>query len=273
MIYILLGWQYLVAELASGVLLVAIVYVIARATLPTRIFEEARRRLQEQESDAGDPQAVVAVVPSHPPTIRQQLTEPDIWYRLAMRYFKTMGRIYKSVVFGFLIAGFIVALVPKVFWTTLFLSPATFPGALENAVAGVAAGILSFIGSIGIVPFAAALWLGGASFGGAVGAIVSDLITLPVLNLWRNFMGWRATAYIIGVFFTAMVASALVIEEIFRLLRALPARPAADQALLHVSLSANFTSVMTVIFLVVTAWLYMIKRRQRQIHPARDNPA
>lgn len=264
LIYILLGWQYLVAELASGVLLVVIVYVIARATLPTRVFEEARRRLQEQDGEAAGPQAsqaAVAVVPTRPPTLRQQLSEPDVWYRLAQRYFKTIGRIYKSVVFGFLIAGFIVALVPKVFWMTLFLSPATFPGALENTAAGVAAGVFSFIGSIGIVPFAAALWLGGVSFGGGVGAIVSDLITVPVLNVWRSFMGWRATAYIAGVFFFAMVASAILMEEAFKALHALPARPATSHALLHVSLSVNFTLIMTVVFLAVAVWLYAMKRR------------
>lgn len=260
LIYVLLGWQYLVAELVSGVLLVVIVYGIARLTLPSRVFEEARRHLQEREGEAS-PSADGDVVAERRPTLREQLGEPDVWFRVATRYFKTIGRIYKSVVFGFLIGGFIVVFVPSGVWSTLFLSPATLPGALENAAAGVAAGVLSFIGSIGIVPFAAALWLGGASFGGGVGAIVSDLITVPVLNLWRSFMGWRATLYIFGVFFVAMVASALAMEELFKGLGALPSRNGVSARLLHVGGSVNFTLVMTVVFVAMTAWLYVVKRR------------
>lgn len=264
LIYILLGWQYLVAELASGVLLVFIVYLVTRLTLPQQVFDEARRRLQQQDKDEVTIELqAVTQVSSRETSIVEKLHEPKVGFRLAQRYFKTMGRIYKSVIFGFLVSGFIVTLVPKAFWSTLFISPATFPGALENAAAGVVAGILSFIGSIGIVPFAAALWLSGASFGGAVGAIVSDLITVPVLNLWRSFLGWRASLYILGVFFVAMVVSAFVMEEIFRSLHALPTRPLTSNALLHVGLSANFTSVMTVVFLAVTAWLYLIKHHSR----------
>jgi cbb3-type cytochrome oxidase subunit 3 len=105
------------------------------------------------------------------------------------------------------------------------------------------------------------LWLGGASFGGGVGAIVSDLITVPVLNLWRSFMGWRAKLYIFVVFFVAMVASALAMEELFKGLGALPGRNGVSARLLHVSGSVNFTLIMTVVFMAMTAWLYVVKRR------------
>jgi len=263
LIYVLLGWQYLAAELLSGVLLVVIVYAVARLTLPTEVFDDARRHLQEQDGEIGEaaaPGATPVAVPEPRTSLRDQLRQPDVRYRIATRYFKTVGRIYKTVIFGFLIAGFIVALVPNTVWTTLFLPPTTFPGALENAAVGVAAGVLSFIGSIGIVPFAAALWLGGASFGAGVGIIVSDLITVPVLNLWRKFMGWRATAYIFGVFFLAMVVSALAVEELFKALGALPVRTAVTGRLLHVSLSANYTLILTVAFVAITLWLYVVRR-------------
>jgi len=51
LILVLLGPAYLAAELLSGVLLVAIVYLIARATLPVAVFDEARRSLQERDTD------------------------------------------------------------------------------------------------------------------------------------------------------------------------------------------------------------------------------
>ena len=260
LIYVLMGWQFLAAEPLSGFVLVAIMYLLVRATLPVGVFEIARRRLQEQEGEPVLPQAVGVPVTEAParPGWREQLKGKDIWYRIAVRYFKTLRRIYKSVVFGFLIAGFIVAWVPASMWAALFVAPSSFLGALENVAMGVVAGVFSFIGSIGIVPYAAALWLGGVSLGGAVGAIVSDLITVPVLNLWKEFMGWKAAAYIFAVFYTAMVTSALAMEYLFKALHALPTRPAARQ-LLRVQFRVDYTLVVTLVFLAIAA-LYLIKR-------------
>lgn len=81
--------------------------------------------------------------------------------------------------------------------------------------------------------------------------------------MWRSFMGWRATLCIFGVFFVVMVASALAMEELFKGLGlgALPSRNGVSARLLHVSGSVNFTLVMTVVFVAMTAWLYVVKRR------------
>jgi len=192
LIYVLLGGAILAAEFLSRVLLVALMAVLVRLTLPTRTFEMARRRLQAQ--DEGTPAAI------------RRLTEAGLWRRIADRYFRTLKCIWKSVIFGFLAAGFIAALVPSRVWTVLFLPPTSLTAVVENAAVGVAVGALSFICSIGIVPFAAALALGGVAFSGVVGCIVADLITIPALNLWRRYFGSKATAYMLAIFYTSMVA-------------------------------------------------------------------
>jgi hypothetical protein len=89
-----------------------------------------------------------------------------------------------------------VGLVPADFWAGLFPGGDSLLGAAINAVFGVTADVVSFIGSIGNVPFAAALWTSGASFGGVVALTYADLITIPVMILWRQFFGWKAAAYI-----------------------------------------------------------------------------
>ncbi len=189
LIYILLGWSYLGGELLSGVVLIVLVWLIARFTLPKAVFELSRRRLQEADGDAGAPNtddrpACRFEGPrpfswTHDGTtyqfcsrtcragfqrqiegrgsVRAQLSTLGGWNRVAERYFKTISRIWWSVAFGFLIAGFIVALVPAKVFAAVFLPTDTFLGVLENAAVGVLAGVFSFIGSIGIVPFAAAL--------------------------------------------------------------------------------------------------------------------
>ena len=294
LIYILLGPSYLGGELLSGVLLIVIVWALVRLTLPTMLFERARRRLQEADGDtapdidAGGGMVLPCthdgpkpVTWTHDGTtyrfcspacrtgfarriagrgpIAAQLRTLGGWNRIAERYFKTIGRIRNSVIFGFLIAGFIVALVPTKVFTTVFLPSTSFGGVVENAAVGVLAGVFSFIGSIGIVPFAAALWFGGAGFAAVLGVIVSDTITVPVLNLWRSFFGNKATAYIFAVFYTAMVASTVGIEYLFRALGWLPSRPA------HASVTAggwrvDYTLWPTLAFLALTAALWYLRR-------------
>lgn len=290
LIYVLLGKAFFIAELISGVFLIVIMYVLVRATLPLKVFETARRRLQARDGEA------VALTPDNPAcghggilpytlmhkgtlyrfcsercrkAFEYEVVEPkhrrlslkklSTWYQVADRYFRTIGRIYKSVVIGFLVAGFIVAFVPASVWTTLFLNPSNFAGALENVTLGVLVGMFSFIGSIGIVPFAAALYLGGASFGAAVGCIVADLITVPVLNVWRTFFGNKATAYIWGVFFASMVGSSLAIDYLFKGLGWIPSHPGSAEVPLA-TLRLNWTLVLTLLFLALTAGLVFAKR-------------
>lgn len=246
LIYVLLGGAVLAAEFLSGVMLVIIMFLLVRLTLPVQTFELARRRLQEQ--DGGIPAAM------------RRLTDAGVWHRIADRYFRTLNRIWKSVVFGFLAAGFIVALVPTSIWTVLFLPPVSLPAVIENAALGVVVGMLSFIGSIGIVPFAAALALGGVGFPGVVGCIVADLITIPVLNVWRRYFGAKATAYILAVFYTAMVASTVIITYLFQIFGWLPSEVRAGQ-LTAFHFRLDYTLILTTLFLALTLALWMIKRQ------------
>jgi uncharacterized protein len=82
LIYVLLGGAVLAAEFLSGVMLVIIMSLLVRYTLPVQTFELARRCLQEH--DGGTPAAM------------RRLSDAGIWHRIADRYFRTLNRIYKS---------------------------------------------------------------------------------------------------------------------------------------------------------------------------------
>lgn len=147
-------------------------------------------------------------------------------------------------------------------WAGVFPSDETFFGVVANTLIGVAIGVLSFIGSIGNVPFAAALWISGASFGGVIALIYADLITVPVMNLWRRFFGWKAAAYIFAVFFVTMAGSAVLMQYLFDVAGWIPERT-AKQAILGFDFSLNLTSVMTAVMLSATVGLWWVRR-----HPA-----
>jgi uncharacterized membrane protein YraQ (UPF0718 family) len=258
LIYVLLGPAFLVAELLGGFVLIAIMYLLVSLTLPEQTFEEARRRLREQDIGSGL-EGFKQKVAAHGDW-KTQLTSMHGWYRIAVNYFHTIGRIYKTVIFGFLLAGFIVGLVPDSFWTALFLKPTSFLGVLENAILGVFAGVISFIGSIGNVPFAAALWISGVSFAGVIACIYADLITVPVLMLWKQFLGWKAMLYVFGIFFVTMALSAVIMEYLFAAFNWIPDRLASGDIESFLAIKLDFTLIMTILALMGTAVLYWIMR-------------
>src|SRR6056297_1339910 len=51
MILILLGWEFLVAELLGGLILIAVMALIVHATLPESRFEQARAALAERDRE------------------------------------------------------------------------------------------------------------------------------------------------------------------------------------------------------------------------------
>ncbi len=260
LIYALLGWQFLVAELLGGFLLISIMYVLVRLTLPQRTFEEARARLRERFPEDPEPVRFTRGLTAQQ-SRKALLTSQDGWQRIARNYFHTLGKIYKSALFGFLVAGFIVALVPNAFWTALFLEPSGAVGITENAFMGVLAGVVSFIGSIGNVPFAAALWASGVSFAGVIACIYADLITVPIMGLWKKFFGWRAAIYIFSIFLLTMVASAVLIEYLFSSLGWIPPRLSTEGLSAFLQVKLDFTLIMTLIALIGTGVLYALTRR------------
>src|SRR6056297_769508 len=53
MILILLGWEFLVAELLGGVILIAVMAVLVHLTLPENLFEQVREELNQRDHDQG----------------------------------------------------------------------------------------------------------------------------------------------------------------------------------------------------------------------------
>src|SRR5207247_6051026 len=72
--------------------------------------------------------------------------------------------LWKEILAGFAIAGFVSLLPMKVF-NALFITDAPAPlRLLENVVLGPIVAVLSFVCSVGNAPLAAVLWAGGISY-------------------------------------------------------------------------------------------------------------
>jgi YHS domain-containing protein len=115
---------------------------------------------------------------------------------------------------------------------------------------------------VGNVPLAAALWKGGISFGGVASFIYADLITLPLLLIYRKYYGGRLTLRLLGTFWLVMSVAGLATQYLFQALGAIPrTRPA--QIAVH-ALGWNYTTGLDILALVLLMGIFMRGRRDRR---------
>src|SRR5664280_1054148 len=123
--------------------------------------------------------------------------------------------------------------------------------------------IISFVCSIGNVPMAAALWKGGISFGGVVSFIFADLITFPLLLIYRRYYGTRLMLRMLAIFWGVMSTAGLITEGIFKVAGLIPANRPAEVAPAH--FSWNYTTYLNIVFLVLFAAMYWAYRNRERL--------
>ncbi|MBX0288040.1 permease [Haloarcula salinisoli] len=291
MILILLGWEFLVAELLGGVILIAVMAVLVHLTLPENLFDEVRQTLNDRDHDHGiteDPTCGMegkdeySLVTDGGETLkfcsegcmetyeqeaassggwRDELLSWGGWYKIGNQYRKEWSMIWKDVVAGFLVSGFVIVFVPQSVWNTLFLQGEGVLVSAENAIMGVAIAVISFVGSMGNVPFAVALWGGGISFAGVIAFVYADLITIPVLNVYRKYYGWKVMLYILGVFFVTMAFTGFLMEELFDVLGIVPDLAGGQTATEQTYFEFNYTFYLNVIAFALSGFLLYVYRR------------
>ena len=171
--------------------------------------------------------------------------------------------LWKEIVVGFLIAGYLSALVPEGWWKAFFL--ASGPGWLrlvENALRRSArspwpASSARWATS----PLASLLWSDGISFGGVISFIYADLLIIPLLLIYRKSYGTRAAVYITAVLFFSMVGAGIIVDLIFSACGWLPTGPRPPSAMQNMRLQWNYTSVLDLFALPVAAALWWLHSR------------
>ncbi|MGH8162908.1 MAG: permease, partial [Rhodanobacteraceae bacterium] len=187
------------------------------------------------------------------------------WTAMAHAFVMDLMMLWKEVLGGFLIAGFIATLVPPAWWQTLFLQNG--PPALrliENAFVGPIIAIISFVCSVGNIPLASHLWANGISFGGVVAFIYGDLLVVPLILIYAKYYGARATVWIVGIFYLTMVVAGIVIDLVFSALGIVPTGARPPSAVSHAMIKWNYTSWLDCIAVVVFAVMLFLHLRKSQ---------
>src|SRR5947209_3580275 len=165
-LWVLIGWQFTLAEYVGGILMIALMWALLRWFVSPRLEEQAREHAQT--ADAGHHHHHDHGSGSQPMPLRERLTNVGAWTDVAQNFRGDWQMLYKEITAGFVLAGF-VGLLGNDFFNGLFITDA--PSALrtiENAIVGPVIAVLSFVCSIGNVPLAAVLWSGGIGFAGVL---------------------------------------------------------------------------------------------------------
>jgi YHS domain-containing protein len=254
-LWLLIGWQFALAEFVGGAIMIMLLGVILPRVVTPAMVEDARsRHARDQAIDHGEEHADSS--PAGP--VSRRLRSRRGWSDAAAYAISDLTMLRKELVLGFLIAGFLSALVPAVVWQSIFFTGHGFWSSFENVLIAPLIAVLSFVCSVGNVPLAAALWQGGASFGGVVAFVFADLITLPLLLIYRKYWGTRVTVRILIVFWATMSAAGLAVEYLFTLLQ-IPA-PARRTISALGGIGWNATTWLNIAALLVFGVLYWLYR-------------
>ncbi|MGH7869094.1 MAG: permease [Candidatus Dormibacteraceae bacterium] len=219
---VLLGWQFLAAELAGGVLMIVLLVLIFKWTLRTRMVEAARRQADKGLRGRMEGHGEMDMAVTEGPFLRR-LFSMQAFTSISHYFYMDLSSLWPDLMLGFLISGALGAWVPASFWQAFFLTNHPTLNEFWGPLIGPFISVVSCVCSVGNVPLAAVLWNGGISFGGVISFIFADLIILPILNIYRKYYGGRASLYLLVVSYVAMASSGLVIGLVFQALGLAPA--------------------------------------------------
>jgi uncharacterized membrane protein YraQ (UPF0718 family) len=258
-LWVLIGWQFTLAEYVGGIVLIVLMTVLLRRFVSSQLETEAREHANAVALDGG-----------HEHHHHGGGAEPESWgERLSLDGLTTVAQnfradwamIWKEIVLGFVLAGFI-GLLGDDFFNRAFVTDA--PAAvqtIENVVVGPLIAIASFVCSVGNVPLAAVLWSGGISFAGVIAFIFADLVVLPIILAYRKYYGTAFALRITALMLVTMILAALVVDALFSATGLIPsgARPTRND--IFGSIQVDYKLALNILGTLVFVGLLVLSAR------------
>jgi uncharacterized membrane protein YraQ (UPF0718 family) len=251
---VLMGWQFVAAEFAGGLITVVLLAVTLRAVMTRQLIEDARRQADRGLVGRMEGHAAMDMMSvGGEGSILSRIISLKGFTAISHYFVMDWASIWIDIVLGLLIAGALAVWVPNEFWQAFFLSADPVGSKIVGPLIGPLVAIVSFVCSIGNVPLAAVLWNGGVSFGGVIAFLFADLIILPILDICRRYYGLRVALLLLGVSYTAMVGAAYVVELIFAVAGLVPQQRSAQ--IIETHITWNYTTWLNIVFLGLAALL------------------
>jgi uncharacterized protein len=260
-LWILIGWQFTVAEYLGGIVMIGLMGLTLRLFVSPRLAEEAREHAQA--ADTGHQHHAAGGELGW----RKRLTSVSAWSDVAHNFRGDWQMLWKEITIGFLLAGYIAQLGND-FFNGLFVQNA--PGvvtAIENVTVGPVIAVLSFVCSVGNVPLAAVLWSGGISFAGVLAFLFADLIVLPIIAIYRKYYGTAFALRITALMFATMVLAALAVDGIFSAAGLIPSGPRPTRSDIFGAITLDYKLFLNIAGIAIFTALFWLTRARGATDP------
>lgn len=255
LIYIFLGWQYLLAEIIGGILLIIVTWILVKLLYPDKIIQEVREKLGSEEEDSSF-------------NWKEKIKSKVGWYQVGQEFIMNWKMVWKEIVIGFTVAGVVATYVPQRVWKSVFLvgqDDLGFLRLLENVAIAPLVAAMTFIGSMGNIPIATVLASSGIAFGGLMAFIYSDLMVPPLIMVHTKYYGKKMAFYIAGIFYVAIIITALALHGTFASLGMLPT--SSRQIMDSNVFAIDYTFWLNIAFLLVAAYaIYLYNKGLKKSH-------
>jgi uncharacterized membrane protein YraQ (UPF0718 family)/YHS domain-containing protein len=260
-LWVLIGWQFTLAEYLGGIVMIVLMAVLLRAFVSPALEGHAREHAA-RASTGHQHHMAGAELPW-----RERLKSPAAWSSVAHNFRNDWQMVYREVIVGFLLAGFIAQL-GNGFFASLFLKHAPQPlPTLENVIVGPLVAVASFVCSVGNVPLAAVLWSGGISFAGVLAFLFADLIVLPIIVIYRKYYGGAFTTRIVALMLVTMIIAALIINALFGLAGIIPSGVRPTRAGVFGHLAVDYKLGLNVVGAAIFVALFALTIRRGATDP------
>lgn len=252
LIVIFLGWQFLVAEIIGGLLLITISSILILLMYPNSWISQAREKLNEvsKQEEHFD--------------WKKRITSFEGWSLVGQKFVSDWKMVWQEILIGFSIAGIVAVVVPTGFWESLFLINSKAPDwviVIENALVAPFVAAATFIGSMGNIPLATVLSSNGVLFAGIMGFIYSDLMVPPLVQVNAKYYGKKLAFYIAGIMYISIVLTALIMHYGFLLFEMTPTsqRKITDAT----QFAFDYTFYLNIVFIVLAGILVFLNLKGR----------
>lgn len=263
----LLGWTFLWGEVLGGLILIVTVAVLFQRFYPKEVETELRQHIaaeQPKKSAMADCGMDMSSMPKKEMHMEPQAAASPMMEKITKSagFFQMdLSMIGKEILIGVVVSSLLIAIVPIEGWRMLFISnDVNLPVWLHSfldVIIGIFVAVIAYVCSVGNLLLAAALWHGGISFGGVIGFILADVLTIPMMRVYQKYYGQRPARWMVGLLFVAILFTGLCVDLIFNGLN-IDATAQGLRTINQDGFGWNFTTIMNLIFIPLSIWYYRL---------------
>jgi len=264
----LLGWAFFGGEVIGGLIFIVLSALLIIWFFPKSVTKEAQEKVKASGSTGEDGHAHhgsgnldVSQHGEHHEDMdhhghNEMQGQPSFQEKLKQasgHFYMDVTMVGKDILIGIALSAVLMVLVPSALWKGLFLTgnPALphFLVLAWNAIIGILIAIFAFVCSVGNIVLANVLWQGGISFGGVIAFILSDLVTIPMLMVYRRYFGYKTMWFLLGILVLSIFITSLLLDYSFEALHWIPKSPHKDMQMQHWKFEWNYATWLNLFFI------------------------